>query len=193
MAAFVALFGERLRARWFKPELRLALSNETGYRTPTQLFDENGKPLRITESHWYHVMVTNVGRASAAHETRVVLLQADVLDASGQPTSSWSGAIPLRWRDLPDPSPKTVGPPVEANLCKVLKDKWIALDLIVLPAAFAWRSEEAVRWQLALQAQSVEVESPVLVVEITWHGDWVEDKTQMKKQVGIKIITPGSG
>ena len=168
------------------------LSNGTGLRTRTWIHDDQGKPTRETESHWYHVKVINLFRASPAHETRVMLLQADVLNASGLPKTRWSGAIQLSWRDIPDPSPRTVGPEVEADLVKVLKEKWIALNPTWLPAALQSHSREAMRWRLTLQAQSVKVESEPLQVLITWDGGWADDEKMMGDHLGISVVESGS-
>jgi hypothetical protein len=108
------------------------------------------------------------------------------------PKTSWSGAIPLHWRDSPDPTPRTVGPAVEADLVKVLKEKWIALNPIWMPASLQSQSREAIRWRLTLQAQSVEAESKRLGVDITWDGNWAEDHMKMSDHISITVVKPGS-
>jgi hypothetical protein len=191
LAVVAAIFGEAIRARLFKPKLRLELSSSTGIRVPMVMVAPEGTQ-RKTESHWFHVKVINAGSSArwpAAIETRVMLLRAEVLDASGHSQSVWSGAVPLRWSHHEfDPLPRTIGPEAECDLCSVVKDKWIALHPLIPQSDFEWMRRNAVHWRLTLQARSVEVDSPVLVIAINWDGSWSDDPREMSKHLGVKVL-----
>jgi hypothetical protein len=110
-AVLVALFGRRIIARWWPPDLRISPPNPVGVGSPVDV-QADGSRYR-TDSRWYHVEVENRRRAFApAVGVQVFLQRLDVFDAAlGEYSGAWASELPLRWRTQEvRPMALTIGP-----------------------------------------------------------------------------------
>ena len=123
-AVLVALFGQAFRAKFFPPKLSLRLENTSGEA--------------IQESAWkaryYHLRVSNSRRWSPAHEVRVVLLREEEPGPNEELQVTWSGNVPLIWKNQPvHPLLRTIGPSAWADLCSVKESKILRIHPMIRP------------------------------------------------------------
>jgi len=144
---------------------------------------------RNETSRWYHVLVENHRRLiSPATQVQVFLMRLEEPDAAGENKLIWSGtAVPLSWENQPIyPTNRTLGHPINCNLCNVVKDKWIELTPLVQPLGLEVRRRSACHFTVTLQARSVETDSNLLQIEIAWDGKWADDSDEMARHLVVK-------
>lgn len=110
-------------------------------------------------------------------------------DASGTFQQIWEGSAPLGWRHEPDPSPKTIGYSAECDLCHVLKDPPMVRLSPVNKGQVPDTMTGAFRIAVTLQAKGIEAESDTVRFEISWNGQWSDDKDVMKNNFVVKRTT----
>src|SRR5689334_7691888 len=79
-AVVVALFGDRIRARWFPPLLELSIPNPEGHATPViiSFLDSAGNvSTRQEDGRYYHVHVKNSAPGAKATQVQICLIQVD--------------------------------------------------------------------------------------------------------------------
>ena len=186
LAVFVALFGSWLR-HWLTPaKLTLALVSDAGFYYLSIRPDRSGQ---TTDGFWYHVSVQNKRRWNTVSDVYIYLLSIEEEDAAGALTPVWIGSAALTWRHESPSKPKTIGPPVECDLCHILKEP-LALYLSpiypasVTPALFNKRCRIA----LTLQAKGTEVDSDRSRFEISWNDEWSDNPSKRKHNLKIKQV-----
>ncbi|MEX0810279.1 MAG: hypothetical protein WD044_16255 [Dongiaceae bacterium] len=186
VVAVVAVFGERIRARIYPPMLNLKLLDAKGSLSPTYLTSPDGST-RTEDSRWYHVEVRNDRRWSPARQVQVNLVRVEEPDASGVFQITWRGALPFRWRYQEiHPISRTLGAPADCDLCCVVKEKWFELSSLIDVTSLKSRREQPFRMIVTLRAQSIEVDSKFLRLEIVWNGLWSDDSATMARNLVIK-------
>lgn len=189
-AVVVALFGEWLRARMFRPKLALALDNPLGVPTPIQLTSPNGES-RMEAGRFYHVRVSNSARWPAATQVQVNLLRIEEPGPDGAWQMKWAGEVPLGW-SLQEIRPLTrvIGPPALCDLCSVVKGKWVELHPVIVPHNLAdlARRREKVQMIVTLQAQAAEANSDLVRIQIAWNGGWEDGEAEMAKHLVIRTV-----
>lgn len=192
LAVLVALFAQSFRSKFFPPKLTLELGDLNGRSTPVRLrFLEGEKVVtRDTDARYYYVRVRNERRWSPATQAQVVLLRVETLGPAGAFVSNWSGEVPIHWAPQTTTPPSvTIGTDRPADLCSVVKDKWLQLhpqaELFALPAQ--WR--EACHFRLTLQCRSVEADSALLVVQVDWDGRWSDGAQEMRRHLHLGVVT----
>jgi hypothetical protein len=196
-AVLVALFGRWIRKRFFPPKLEIALSQESGQRTQFLIGSPDGSS-RTEDAVYYHIVVSNKNRRAIAHDVRVFMEKLETLDASQRYQPTWVSPVPIRWElHAPHTETRKLGPPWRADLCSVVKDKWLELhpfvDIFGLKAR--WRKEEVsperpIRIRVSVQARSLETDSNLLLLEITWDGVWEEDSQKMAGHFSVHPVEP---
>lgn len=193
-ASVVALFLRELRS-WLRPlKLDMQLSREHGLAVTTRIYPP-GQAIpansRTEKSRYYHLRVSNPRRkADAVNGVVVVLQHVESKGRDGKYHEIWNGDIPLHWRnELPDDAKKIVGTPAEADLCSVVRDKWLALPLkfepIDLPSRFPVDGELPVDIVVTIQAKGNEVDSEVKRWRIFWDGKWVDGDREMTRHFHV--------
>ena len=188
-AVFVALFGGWLRGRLAPPKLVLMLINAVGVKTPVQLAAPDGST-RKALGRWYHLRVSNKRRWSPATQVQVFLLSVEEPDASGEFKVKWIGEIPIRWRDQEiKPLTRTIGHAEDIDLCSVVETKWLELHPLIVPYALDAKRRTACRLFVTLQARSIEADSDLLRVAISWNGKWADDEKEMAQHMVVKLAS----
>ncbi len=127
--------------------------------------------------------------ASPAHQVQVLLLQVEEPAANGDLQITWTGAIPLGWRHQQlYPPARTIGAPADADLCSVVKNKWLELHPLVVPFNLEVRRRESCTFVLSLQAQGSEGDSPVIRIKITWDGKWHDGAQEMRRHLILEVL-----
>ncbi len=199
LTVVVALFGESIRARLFKPKLRLTLEKPHGEEAEAEFLSPPvaefggippGAEVRREAARYYHLRVSNTRRWSPATQVQVYLLRIDERRADGQFRPRWSGEIPLLWQYYEALSPiRTIGPSRNCDLCSVVKGKWMGLHPAVMPVGFGGRYKGTANLRLLLQAQSIEADSDPVLVQIAWDGEWEDGEAEMAKHMVVSVVS----
>lgn len=198
LAVLAALFLDWFRARFFPPVLDLTLVDRRGAPTALAVITPPGPPPQTTfqtVSRWYHVRVTNNRRMSRARDTQACLIAIELPNAAGGDVRQPTGSIPLKVKLEGVVRPgRIVGPAVEWDLCSVFKEMqagaqnpFVQLHPIIAPTNIPTQMQGPFSMVLVLQAQSVEVDSRVLRLQLVWDGVWSDDTDQMSNHF---VITP---
>jgi len=188
-AVFVALFGEAFRAKFFPPHLSLRLADALGEGTRVSIFPPPGVTTqpRPEDARYYHLLVTNSRRWSPATETRVVLLQVEQPGPDGILQIRWRGDIPLGWRHGGILPPyRTVGPDAFADLCSVIKGKWLQIHTLIAPNNLETIHRQAVTLVVSIQAQAAEANSNILRIRIAWDGGFDTGTQEMRRHITVE-------
>lgn len=194
LVVLAALFGEWVRARLFKPKLRLILEKprgeeaETGIRSPPT--EDGTVEVRKEAARYYHLRVSNQRRWSPATQVQVYLLRIDERGPDRQYRPQWSGEIPLLWQYYEALSPiRTIGPSRNCALCSIVKGKWVGLHPAVMPLGFRDQYRDTANLRLLLQAQSIEINSDTLLVQIDWDGKWEDGEAEMARHMVVSFVS----
>ena len=83
-----------------------------------------------------------------------------------------------------------IGPEGDANLCSVVKGKWLELHPLIQMLSLDLRFKDEAHIRITLQAEGTELDSNQLVVEIHWDGKWSDDSAQMKGHCVVRQVAP---
>ena len=179
--AALAIWGQRVRARWAGPKLTL------------RLLDPQGERIDLTDGtncRFYHLQVTNWRRSSHAQNVRVVLTKVSRPAADGSISpNALSGPIQLTWQHGHSlPQYLTLGPPQNADLGNVTRTGVFKLSPIFFATNLNAVLQPGERMEVETIAVSDETESAPLCVSIAWDGTWAEDATQMTHHLTMKEV-----
>jgi hypothetical protein len=183
LAVLVALFGERWRHRMSPPRLKLELSSREGMLAELHGLDRasNEATPRSTRGLWFHMRASNETRWKPVTGVHIFLRSIEAPDSSGEFQLIWEGNTALGWRHEPDKKPKTIGPPVESDLCHILKDPLqVRLSPIIsgqVPDTFT----KSFKFILTLQARGIEIDSSPRRIAISWDGEWSDDRAELAR------------
>jgi hypothetical protein len=191
LAVLVALFQPFLPG-WFPPKLSLRLLSPVGEKTRSRLQWSDGLQIhgRDEDSRYYHLQVSNQRRWSPAHDVQVMLLQLEQPAANGEFQTTWTGSIPLQWRhQTVYPVLRTIGAsPAEADLCSVVKGKWLELHPLVAPNILQVRFRERCSFVVVVQAQAREATSRAIRLHIAWDGQWHDGDQEMRQHLVVQQL-----
>jgi hypothetical protein len=140
LVVVLAICGECIRSKLFRPALEIALRNQRGDLVPqTVRWLENGQwRERQIQARYYHVRVSNRRRFSPAHEVRVVMTLVESPGPDGLPQAVYSATLPLKWRNQEvDPrSSCTIGADDFADLLYVNEEGSLYLTPMIIPNNF---------------------------------------------------------
>ena len=187
-AVLVALFGQAFRAKFFPPQLSLRLKSSEGEKSKVQ--NQFRGPERSEDARYYHVTVSNARRWSPAHNLQVFLTAIEEPRPDQSLRFTWQGDVPIRWRNQEAvPLSRTVGPDADADLCSVIKGKWLEIYPIIKPYNLEERRRESCDIVLRLQGRGDEADSIPVRVRISWDGNWHDGDREMKQHLVVRTIT----
>jgi hypothetical protein len=164
------------------------LLSSSGVETEVTLtWLENGQQHDRREgARYWHLRVSNARRWSPAHQTQVVLLSVEEPDADGANVVVWTGDVPFRWRHQEVfPTLRTIGPDASADLCSVVKGKWLQLQTLIAPNNLEVIRRGPTTFTVSVQARSNEGDSSVVRFRIAWDGKWQDGAQEMQRHLVI--------
>ncbi len=195
-AVLVALFGRELRAWIVPPTLNIGLGPKNGLALKVWLIPPPSDT--VTEPHMaqgraYHLRISNPRRKIDKVEgVSVTLLRVEKKGKDGSYHETWSGDVPLKWRNEPDgtqPERKIVGTRADSDFVGVVKDKWLDISMKVMPLDLQWRyrvSEDMpVDLIVTVQARGNEADSEVHRLRVFWDGEWKDGDLEMRKHFSV--------
>jgi hypothetical protein len=189
-----AIWGERIRAWLFKPQLRIELVSPRGVAiTDNVTAIVNSQRVEYKRpARYYHVSAINSRRWPIAHDVQILITRLETADAGGMPVTVWTGEIPLQWehREL-HPLLRTVGRPARADLAVVANDttagrKELHLLPLIEPTNFSRSYYAATHIWVSVMATANETDSLPLRLEIAWDGEWNAGETEMAQHLVIR-------
>jgi hypothetical protein len=189
-AVIVALFGSGIQVRLFPPKLVLTIDNLRGDATPVTVTAPNGES-RSAQARYYRLRVSNAKRWTKATQVRVQLLRLEERGPDDRWQLKWAGQVPLRWTHQEIiPLEQTIGPSVTCDLCSVMKDKWLELHPLILPANLAdlARRRQPAYMRISVQVTSSEVDSDIRQFQISWDGQWKDGEVEMAQHLVVTAL-----
>jgi hypothetical protein len=189
-AVVVALFGAWIRAKLFIPRLALELDNPRGDATPVVLTAPDGQS-RIEQGRYYRIRVSNRNRWPKATQVRVQLVRYEEPGPDGQLQLKWAGEVPLQWTHQQIvPLERTIGPSATCDLCSVVKDKWLQLHPVILPANLGELAKRrtAADITISLKVTSSEADSPISRFRVSWDGKWNDGEIEMAQHLILTSV-----
>jgi len=193
-AVLVALFGDSIKARLFHSKLKISLRNSIGEKTQVQYYKTNEKneQVLITEdARYYHVKVKNLATWPSSTQTQVLLQRVEQPGPDGRLQIKWDGEVPMEWMHQSlYPITRTIGPEAICDLCSVVKNNPIYLNLlpIISPNSLITKYIGKTVLVLTLQAKGNEGESHIARLEISWDGLWEDGEIEMIRHFIVKDI-----
>lgn len=188
-AVVVAIFGDRLRGLLGAPQLEISLVDPNGSYSRFS----DGKSID-TSSRWYHLRVENKRRHwTTASDVRLLLLKFEQRNAAGQFRPTWAGEIPLQWayQQITSLTP-AIGPARDCDLCNIIKGQAdqistrLSLNPLMQPLSLPTSWQSRVEFALTVQARSLESDSNLFRVVISWDGQWSDDTIEMANHLVVK-------
>lgn len=179
--AALAIWGEKIRQIWNKPQLKLHLDAPSLTRT------SGG------QRGWYYLIkVRNQKASSPAKNVRILLT--NILKKG--PDGSWieqrfSGPTQVTWR-WPDLMPlyATIGPQENSSFGYLLENsRAFRLQLYWYPNNLTAEIPPNDPTRLKFKAVSDTAQSNVLTIELAWDGQWVEGSAEMRDHLAVKEIS----
>lgn len=194
-AATIALFGHVIRPGIFPPRLSVRLSSTSGVAVDATLTDQTTGATRVEKARYHHVTVSNARRWSPATNVQVFLLRVEQLGPDGNFQNAWVGDTPLEWR-FPQQNPltKAVGPEAVCDLCSVIRGKWlrICVSIVAHESMFTRLPHNGpIRRRITVQARSIEVDSELVTLDISWDGNWADGDMEMQRHLKVSEIAKG--
>jgi hypothetical protein len=186
--AIIALFGDRLRSRWSRPDLAVELvyvAGELEVQTVRE-HDKTDAKQRTLDARFYRLRVTNRNRRGPAHEVHVVVESISrPRQGGGEPILELRGPIPLRWQHAEAfPAVRNVGSAVVVDLLAVTSDR-----KLVLQTAPAIKDRiGTVDLLITVVARSLECESLPIRLRVAWDGDWHIGETEMQHHFNVTLV-----
>jgi len=188
-AALVALFGEAFRAKFFPPRLTIQLADVLGEAARVSIPSPGGGAPSVGDARFYHLRVRNTRPWSPARDVRVVVLRVEEPGPDGRLQIRWTGDIPLGWRHGNVlPFLRVVGPDTYADLCSVVRGKWLQLLMLIVPSVLELPKSEATNMVVSVQAQATETTSNILRVRISWDGGFDTGAQEMRRHTTVEEV-----
>jgi hypothetical protein len=196
LAVLVALFGRDLRALFKPPKLRMDLARENGLAVSVWLTpppsDTVTQP-HMAQGRGYHFRISNPRRkVDKVEGVSVTLLRVENRGKDGEYHETWSGDVPLKWRNEPDNTPperKVVGTWADGTMVGVVKDKWLDISMKVIPFDLQWRyrvpEDMPVDIAMTVQARGNEADSEIQRWRVFWDGKWEDGDLEMRKHLSV--------
>jgi hypothetical protein len=193
--AFLAVWGEQIRAALFKPKLQIKLLNNLGERTRHDVVVLESGQAKIVRSfpvRYYHIRVTNRSRV-VAHDVQVLVTQLDLRGPGGNPQTIYKSAhLPLVWimQEIYG-RVRTIGRATAADADLLfVQSEFLKIVLAVTPNNFpdtmSGASEQ--HFWLTVVARGLESESKPLRLKIDWDGKWEDGDNEMGRHL---TVAPG--
>lgn len=85
---------------------------------------------------------------------------------------------------------RTIGAPFDADLCNVIKGKWVQIMALLVPHSLKDKRRERGTFTLYLQARGAEADSPIERFQVSWDGGWHDGDTEMQKHFKVEQLPP---
>lgn len=189
-AALVALFGEKWRAHWFRPDLRLSLANPLGELIRSSLTDPMTGAVRDVMARYYHVHVSNAAPWPRATQVQVWLTRVEERGPDNELKTTWASEVPIRWQhqEIRPLAISLNAGGTRADLCSLHKDKGLRLHPLIEPNNLqVWRTRPF-SIVLSIQARAAEGVSPLRRFQVSWDGEWVEGEREMGNHLVLRDL-----
>jgi hypothetical protein len=198
----VALFGEWIRSRLFRPNLKLALVSTEGERSIAQFSvpiqdgmpnDEFQRVLRMRAGvpcRFFHVRVSNGRKWPQARDVRLYLTRLVEFDDKGTAERRWEGDLPLSAKneDLFPPR-KVVGPPIDFDVVSVDCEGFMHTHTAFTSFNLPQHARAPIYRHMRLVARCDELESEPIDIQVKWDGRWFDDWSMLKDHLIVRMLT----
>jgi hypothetical protein len=180
-----ALFGERLRAKFFPPVFKVKILKPAG--EPCPITDQAGK--KVADGRYYHLDVRNKRLSVEATHSQLRLTRIEIPGPDGQFQIIWDGDIPIRRRHQEFyPTESVIGSPIHYDLCAIVNGQTPTLSLMPIVAAnnlpIHWIGDA--HFIASFQLKCSQRDSEVVRIQFDWDGVWQQGDAEMQKHLKLK-------
>lgn len=190
--AIAAIWGERIRAAAFRPDLRLELVKATGERERFGLDGRSpGEEFQLppTSRRIYRLRVLNRARYPAAQEVEVLLTHIDRQGPDGQPQLGPTGSLPLMWRyQALYPRSRVIGYATELEIDLLLASRDEILLAPMEPPTFSLTMYGEQHFWITAVARGLNAQSRPLRLKVDWDGRWDPGDTEMGQHLRVREV-----
>jgi hypothetical protein len=172
IVAIMAIWGEWVRSRLFKPKLEIV---------------PKGLGLVVTQNdghkaRYFSVSVRNPTRFPMAHDAQLVLTRVEQPDAAGNPYPVFEEILPLWWQrqEAARLMTRNIGTEQDSALFYVRDDGMIQFMAIVVPNHFPAQHRGVTKLWVTLQAVADEADSRPVRLRIDYDGQWHIGDAEMR-------------
>jgi hypothetical protein len=183
----IALFGSRLRAKWWPPVFNVEVLVPPDPTIPITI---TATGAQVDVGRYYHLTVKNARMWSIADNVTLNLVRIEEAGPDGEPQIKWAGNVPVRCRNQEFyPLQQKIGSPIDYDLCSVTKTKPTLSLMPVIPANnLPPRRTERCEFVASFQVKSSQCESDLIRVRISWNGKWDDGDAEMGDNLKIKVL-----
>jgi len=199
LVAFIALFGDQLKRRYFPPVLTLELKSKPGEPIELSLHDPINDTVKKAKGRYFHLSVANNGW-SIATNAGIYLTSIMLRGVGGDWHQTWNGDAPLSWRNgALYPLLREIGATaIDADFFYLVENKW--LEACVVDGARSnniptdsepfrpgrWRKK--IEMIVTVQAKSTESASSPYMYYVAWDGKWEEGDSEILRHIKIDHV-----
>lgn len=180
--AVLALAGDKIRARLFRPTLNLELVSATGEVMPLAM--EESAPVQARR---FYLRVANAyGRFSVAHAVQVMVTKVEFSQGDSEAIVQWSGMVPLIWQHQQlYGTTHDIGTERLVDFFYVSEKPELAFRPMIPANNFPLRHTQPVHLWVTAMARATECDSVPLRLQIKWDGAWPPNEASVSWHLSI--------
>jgi hypothetical protein len=181
----IAVWGESIRAHFFKPALNLRIAKDCGEK---ELISLPGAA--FVEARYFRLIVTNAAAYPAAQDVEVLLTELDIRGPDGQPHSQFRGYLPLSWQHQELYSKtRTIGRSTAAAVdLLLLYPNNLKLTPMISPFNLTATMAGVQHFWVTVVARGLNGESKPLRLQVDWDGKWEAGDTEIASHFKIQVV-----
>ena len=182
LAVIVALFGDWIRARLFRPNLSVSLANPEGELSSI------GSGEHQVRAWFYYIRVSSPRPWPKPTEAQVFVVRVQKRNPNGVYHHVWAGEIPLRWKHQEvHPLSRTIARDTDADFLFVTEDCQLRLWPLIGPNNLTPEYTEITDLVVTVQAHAKECSSQQVPIAIHWDGRWDSGKREMTTHLTVEV------
>jgi len=176
--AILAIWGDRVRHWCTPPKLKVSLRSRA---TKVEVISEQ-------KTRYLHLVVSNSNPWNHATGVKVFVTKIERTDAGSIDVYD-TGSIPLKWQfSAYGMNPTSFGPPRICNLGCLVEGGVFQLATEFVPASCKTSIVAGVTMTVHIKAIADNVESPALILKLSWDGTWSDDDAVMSTSFSVDVI-----
>lgn len=184
-AVLLALFGDWIRGTLFPPRLTISLLDRGG--EPIKITTGNGQ--FVSDSRYYHLIVSNIRRWSPATDLDVRLVRIDEPGVGGELRNVWVGEVPIHCRNqAQNPQKHKIGHFVHFDICNVRKNGEVHLCPYLYPNNLKTMWKAPCDLIAYFQARSTELDTRIVPIRISWDGIWHDGTRELQEHCKVREV-----
>ncbi|HEX4113780.1 MAG TPA: hypothetical protein VH020_14705 [Stellaceae bacterium] len=188
--AVIAIWGDAIRGRLFRPNLEISVLNTTGSDLIPVAYPDGTR----ATGRFYHLKIANSRPSYSAGQVQVWILRVEREGPDGKAQTVLSEPVPLRWRhqQIQPLRMNIAAVPGQADLLCVNERGELTLETLIEPNNFQRLYTGHAHLWLTVQAQGDRFSSKPHRVEIAWDGEWDQGQVELANHLRVSVVVAPS-